>query len=149
MNTHQDSWVNVPLTIRAIGVQVAEPLISCLDRMWTAHFLCAGREQSTLYRATFLSTIWPAGETQSYSWKPSFTSGFYSQNLSFAGPRLGPVPPSMLRTQPGAWPVAACIKGDGMKVRQLESRKERRKKYRKERDLLVKASCFLKWIITY
>lgn len=144
MNPHQDSWVNVTLTIRAIGVQVAEPLILCLDRMWTAPFLCAGREQSTLYRATSLSTIQLAGETQSYSWKPTLTSGFRSQNLSFAGPCLGPVPPRIFRTQPGVWPVAAYMKGDGMKVRQLESRKERGKKCRKERGLLVRARLFLK-----
>lgn len=126
--------MNVTLTIRAIRVQVAESLISCLDRMWTAHFLCAGREQSTLYMATSLSTIRLVGETQSYQWKPTFTSGFCSQNLSFAGPRLGPAP-RMLRTQPGIWPVAAYIKGDGMKVRQLESRREGKSAERKEAHL--------------
>ena len=135
MNPHQDHWVSVVLILRAIGAQVPEPWVSCVDGTWAAPSHVQGErgapcmgQQNPLSRPT---SRWDAGLLL----ETCFHACLLLLDFSFARPGLGLFPPCMPRTQPDARPVAGYIKAEGTRAGWLESRKEIRKKCRKRRGL--------------
>lgn len=114
-------------------VQVPEPLISSLDGIWAtpscvqaeSRLHCMGWQHPLPH----LTRLRDSGLLMGICFQARVL------DLSFAGPGLGLVLLHMTRTQTGAWHVAGQKKMNEIKAGRLESRKERKKKYRKEGGL--------------